>query len=245
MKQLKLLLLGAVSALLMLFVVFIPMRANAATIENGVPTALQREGKAFYKFTLEDDSLLTVNWVKNNRDLAYMQIYLDRNKTQSLFPGYLPLSEVSGKFMVPFKRGTYYVEMYDGDSKYAPTTKVKFSWTSAKKYSKDNYSLATAKTLKANTLEEVVQIRKYNYTRWYKITLKKAQRIIVESANEYSYTYGLTILDSKLQSVSRNYSDYDFILTTKLPKGTYYIVIPEDSSLNTSIFGEYISFRWR
>ena len=245
MKQLKLLLLGAVSALLMLFVVFIPMRANAATIENGVPTALQREGKAIYKFTLEDDSLLTINWVKNNRDLAYFQIYADRNKTESVTYGYYPFSEVSGKMMFPLRRGTYYVEMYDGDSKYAPTTKVKFSWTSAKNYSKDNYSLATAKTLKANTLEEAVQIRKYNYNRWYKISLKKAQRIIVEGANEYSYLYGLSILDSKLQTVSRNYSDYDFILTTKVPKGTYYIVIPDDSSLNNSYFGEYIAFRWR
>ena len=244
MKQLKLLLLGAVSALLMLFVVFIPMRANAATIENGVPTALQREGKAFYKFTLEDDSLITLNWVKNNRDLACFQIYLDRNKTQSLTYGYYPFGEVSGKIIFPLKRGTYYVEMFDGDSKYAPTTKVKFSWTSAKNYSKDNYSLATAKTLKANTLEEVVQIRKYNYTRWYKISLKKAQRIIVESANDFSYL-DLTILDSKLNSVYQNYSDYDFILTTKVPKGTYYIVIPEDSYLNTSPFGEYIAFRWR
>jgi len=243
MKQLKLLLLGAVSALLMLFVVFIPMRANAATIENGVPNTLLREGKAIYKFTLEDDSLLTINWVKNNRDLAKVYIYSDRSKSYTV--DWYELYDPSGKMILPLKRGTYYVEMFDGDSKHAPTTKVKFSWTSAEKYSKDNYSIATARTLKANTMETAVQIRKYNYKRWYKITLKKAQRIVLE-CNEYSNgVYSLTILDSKLQSVYRYNVNWDCTVTEKLPKGTYYVILPEKSDALDTYFGDYYAFKWR
>ncbi len=243
MKQLKLLLLGAVSALLMLFVVFIPMRANAATIENGAPNALLREGKAIYKFTLEDDSLLTINWVKNNRDLSSVYIYSDRSKSYTVY-AFDPYG-VSGKEIIALKRGTYYVEMFDGNSTYAPTAKVKFSWTSAEKYSKDNYSISTAKALKANTMETAVQIRKYNYKRWYKITLKKAQRIVLE-CNEYSNGLNsLTILDSKLQSVYKYNVSGDCVVTDKLPKGTYYVIVPERSDSLTSYYGNYYAFKWR
>ena len=243
MKQLKLLLLGAVSALLMLFVVFIPMRANAATIENGVPNTLLREGKAIYKFTLEDDSLLTINWVKNNRDLAEVYIYSDRSKSYTV--DWYDLYDPSGKVMLALKRGTYYVEMFDGNSTYAPTAKVKFSWTSAEKYSKDNYSISTAKALKANTMETAVQIRKYNYKRWYKITLKNPQRIVLE-CNEYSNSlYYLTILDSKLQSVYKNNVNWDCSVTNKLPKGTYYVILPEKSNALNTYFGDYYAFKWR
>ena len=255
MKQLKLLLLGAVSALLLLFVVFIPVRANAATIENGVPNALLREGKAIYKFTLDKDSLVEINWVKNNNNLANCVIYADRQKTQEV--QYNFINSKSGKVCIPLKRGTYFVDMYDGATGKAPTAKVKFTWTPATKYDRKNYSIAKAYQLKPNTVEQVVQIRTCNYTRWYKIQTKKDQKITIMPRYQYygqspysSYWYPIytfKLYDSQFNSISiSDYSEYSNngnMVTNVLPKGTYYIVIPP--TYDTSIRGDYVSLSWK
>ena len=252
MKQLKLLLLGAVSALLMLFVVFIPVRANAATIENGVPNALLREGKAIYKFTLDKDSLVEINWVKNNNNLANCVIYADRQKTQEIQENFIV--KKSGKIYIPLKRGTYFVDMYDGATGKAPTAKVKFTWTPATKYDRKNYSIAKAYQLKPNTVEQVVQIRTCNYTRWYKIQTKKDQKITIMPKNCYwgMYPYDssyypylmLAFYNSKFERVGLSYSSEQFVTSNVCPKGTYYICVGSTEP-TTLTRGDYMSLSWK
>ena len=253
MKQLKLLLLGAVSALLLLFVVFIPVRANAATIENGVPNALLREGKAIYKFTLDKDSLVEINWVKNNNDLANVFIYADRQKTELIQENFI--NSKSGKICIPLKRGTYYVDMYDGATGKAPAAKVKFAWTPATKYDRGNFSLAKAYLLQPNTEEQVVQIRTCNYKRWYKIQLKKDQILTVNTKYPYWGDYPsspffyaiarMQIYNSKFETVSFSVNGAGTIVksTTTCPKGTYYIVINPTS--DTMVRGDYALISWK
>ena len=53
MKQGKVLFLGIFSLLLMAFIAFIPMRANAATIENGQTVVLQQSMSGFSTAALQ------------------------------------------------------------------------------------------------------------------------------------------------------------------------------------------------
>ena len=245
MKQFKMLLLTAVTALLMLFVVFIPMRANAATIENGKGVKLLAEGKQFYKFTLDDDSVIQLSWGKNNNGLARVTIYADKNKS-SYIRGY-SMGSATGKLYVCMKKGTYYVDMYDGNSTKKPQATMKFTWESGKKYSRGNYSLATAYSLKANTIEQVAQIRKYDYDRWYKIKLTKTQKITLQVP--YGPAYYIYVFNSNGDFVEFDYNSvYYYGLTEmvsdkKVPAGTYYIMVGLTDPTET--VGEYFAFKWK
>ena len=247
MKQLKMLLLAAVSALLMLFVVFVPMRASAATIENGKSVKLLAEGKQFYKFTLDDDSVLQVSWSKNNNNLAYAVIWTDKNRTNSVY-GFSP-STASGKEYICLKKGTYYVDMCDGNSSKKPQATMKFTWESGSNYSRGNYSMETAYDLKSGTLEQVAQIRKYSYIRWYKVKLTKTQTLTLQIP--YGDPYEFSVLSTKEGWISMNTSNYNSDNKTissysKLPAGTYYIMLFDYSMYyGYSTVGQYYAFKWK
>ena len=246
MKNMKIAFLGIVSMLLMAFIIFIPMNAKAATITNGQSIKLVRQGKAFYKFTLDDDSLVQFAWSKNDKSLANVTIYADKNKEKKLY--YIDNMNygASGKEFIALSRGTYYVDMYDGNGSVAPKTIVKINWTLAKKYDKKNYSAKTAQKLEANTIVRIPQVHKYSYLRWYKITLPKAQNFTITMS--YGRSHMILLLDSKMNYEEINdkfkyNSDYTKkYISEKLPKGTYYILVtgvPEDSKV-----GEAIAFKW-
>ena len=245
MKQLKVLALATISALLMLFVVFVPMRANAATIENGKSVKLLKEGKQFYKFTLEDDSVLKVSWSKNNNQLMYMYIYTDKNRSNCVY-GFGP-SQVSGNYYICLKKGTYYADMFDGNSSKAAQATMKFTWESGKKYSRGNYSLATAYSLKSGTIESIAQIRKYSYTRWYKIKLTKTQKITLQIPyGDYSQ---FALFNSDCERLYLNSSNYTYGIDKsvytddKLPAGTYYISVFLSNPAES--YGPYYAFKWK
>ncbi len=245
MKNLKIAVLGVLSMLLMAFLVFIPMNVKAATVENGQTVKLLNQGKQFYKFTLADDSLVQISWT-NNKGSSEMFLYPDKERSEEL--RFISFNGEKGKTFVALAKGTYYFDMYDNNSK--PATKVKFNWTAASTYSKGNYSLKKAQTLKADTIVHVVQVHKYDYTRWYKITLTKGQKLTIMAP--YGNLYMPSIWDSKSNSVNLSCtnntfssSGYPTSYTTdqKLPKGTYYISIPmTDPAYKV---GEYVAFKWK
>ncbi len=241
MKNLKIAFLGIISMLLMAFLVFIPMNAKAATVENGQTVKLLNPDKQFYKFTLADDSLVQISWT-NNKGASEMVLYPDKDRSSRL--KYILFNGKKGKTFIVLAKGTYYFDMYD--EQYTPETRVKFNWTPASKYDKGNYSLETAQTLKADTIVHVAQVHKYNYFRWYKITLTKGQKLTIMAP--YGNLYMPFILDSKCNIIYHNYGSASNDVTSyttdqKLPKGTYYILVPTIYTSNK--VGEYVAFKWK
>jgi hypothetical protein len=242
MKHIKYSLLGILSVLLMAFIVFIPMNAGAATVENGQSVKLLQKGKQFYKFTLKDDSLVQVSWTNNN-NCSDMIIYKD--KTKNDYYSYIEFEGKKGKTFIALAKGTYYFDVFDYSSK--PTTTVKFNWTPASDYNKDkNYSVKTAKPLKADTIVHVVQVRKYDYYRWYKITLTKGQKLTIMAP--YGNIDRPFVLNSKLDILDFNVT-YDsahksYTSDEKLPRGTYYIAVPPSFNSNFKV-GYYVAFKWK
>jgi hypothetical protein len=250
MKHLKVALLGIVSMLLMAFVVFIPMNAKAAKVAKNESVTLQNQGKQFYRFTLADDALVQINWSRNAKKTAHIRIYTDVNKTGTVYGNDINTS--SGKDQIALREGVYYVDMWDTYA--TPTTIIRFDWTFASEYDKGNYCKKKAATLKADTLVEVVQVDNYNYARFYKINLKKAQKITIMCPystadvplvltpeqgfyDEWDYAYYM----------SEYYYDFSSDGKSKTTKdvfdpGTYYIVIPRFYDIP---FGAHVLFKWK
>lgn len=247
MKQGKVLFLGIFSLLLMAFIAFIPMRANAAIIENGQTVVLQQYGKQFYKFTLEDDSLVQIYWARNNSKACDFNIYTDKDKAPEHYLRWVSLnSNKTGREFIAMRKGTYYVEMYEVSE--TPKTTVRINWTSAEKYDKRNYSPKTAQLLEADTTVRVAQVGQYNYLRWYKIKVTKAHKVtITETYGTPLYLF--TVFSSDFRDLGDMYgwifsSDgTERTLNKKLAVGTYYIVMWEqDYTSNTGIAA---SFKWK
>ncbi len=248
MRQLRMMVLGIVGMLMLAFVMFVPMNAQAAKVAKNESVTLQNQGKQFYRFTLADDALVQINWSRNAKKTAHIRIYTDVNKNYTVY--YEDINTSSGKDHIVLSEGVYYVDMYDTYA--TPTTIIRFDWTFASEYDKGNYSMKKAATLKKDTLVEVVQVNQYNYFRWYKITLTQEQKITILSpyddvgapfiyvpgTNEYAYYL-----------MYNGYYDYDFssdgrskTSRTVYPAGTYYIVVPMYSM---GPEGGYLQFKWR
>ncbi len=246
MKQIKILFFGLFSMLLMAFIAFIPMRANAATIENGQTVVLQEYGKQFYKFTLEDDSLVQIYWARNNSKSCDFNIFTDKDKLMEHYLRWVNLnSNKTGRVFMALKKGTYYVEMYEVSE--TPTTTVRINWTSAEKYDKRNYSAKTAQLLEADTTVRVAQVGQYSYMRWYKIKVTKAHKVtITETYGAPLYLF--TIYSSDFRDLGDMYNwtfssdGTERTLDKKLAVGTYYIVMRNQDY--TSKMGTAASFKW-
>ncbi len=242
MKHLKIAFLGIVSMLLMAFIVFIPMNAKAAKVTNGDSVKLEKPGKQFYRFTLGEDSLVQLNWSKNAKKKAVIRIYDDKNK-MTLVHAVSNMGS-NGKDFIALDAGTYYVDMFDNTA--TPTTVVKFSWTSASKYSRENYSAKTAKKLNPDTLVTIVCTNNYNYDRWYKITLTEAQKVTIKAP--YGGVAYLYIYNKDFEWLNDNYDSNDntiFSSVDVLPKGMYYIFCDVSKTNFYSGLGNYITFKWQ
>ena len=229
MKQIKIMILGLFGLLLMAFIAFIPIRTNAATIENGQTVKLQDQGKQFYKFTLEDDSLVQIYWTKNNKISSNLDIYSDKEKEEHLYWVHLNKGKTGREFLA-MKKGTYYVDMYDMAD--IPTTTVRINWTSAEKYDKGNYSAKTALPLEADTTVRAVQVGQYSYVRWYKIKVTKAHQVKITIDDNYiSSIYSMDIFASDFRDLGEMYGytvsadGRSKTVNKKLAVGTYYIVL--------------------
>lgn len=239
MKQLKIALLGIASMLLLFFFAFIPMRAEAATIENGKNTKLLQSGQQFYKFTLSDDSLVQVYWSNNTKNGTAITLYVDKDKKKMIDFLY-PSGQKTGKEFYALKKGTYYVDMYD----YYQVASVKITWNVASKYDKQNYCMAKATTLNKDTIANVVQTPRYDYSRWYRIKLTKAQKVTILSP--YGNGGFVYLYSPSWQSYQFSTADSTNKVTTdKLAAGTYYIRVAMDGSYYQGVEGSYIAFKWK
>lgn len=242
----KISLVGIISAIAFLAVlVLVPMRAEAATTKtftDGKTVALKKEGTVYYKYVLNDDALVEINYAYNNAGRVGVAIYSDKNMSKfvaSFYP-----SDVSGKQFYALQKGTYYINMYEGSQYWSgtPTAKVKIASTPASSINKDNYCRKKAQTITAKKWVKVVQSPNYDYDRYYLIKLTKTQKINIDvPAGD---TYDFRIYEGKtLNSVSLSRGKQTITSENKYAAGTYILVI-SSGSFNTYRTGYFYQFKW-
>ena len=134
------------------------------------------------------------------------------------------------------RKGTYYLYV-ESDSK------IKWNFVNPKSYDQQkNYCRAKATTLAKGKKKTVFFNFKYDFPRWYKITLTKKQRITLSCKFLDSGSYHYVITDSRWVDVDKDYKYnmfyYEYIdsqekqKTRVLPKGTYYLFIERDPDDN-------------
>ena len=247
MKKLRIALLCVFSALLFC-VVFKPISAEAATtrtLKNGYTYSLTLEGKYYYKMILEEDSMVQYTYTGNTAQRMNLCIYKD-SKRKSIIYSYSPSAKSGSKYYA-LKKGTYYIDMHDGYSflsDYTPTTKATVTVTPAKSLDKQNYCRAKAQVVKSNSTVKVAQTPSYDYVRWYKFTLAKAQKVTLITPNGFgSY---LDIYSPTLQLYDVEYTSSQSVTRDKLAAGTYFIrVSANGNSYTNDRGGAAILFKWK
>ena len=242
----KISLVGIISAIAFLAVlVLVPMRAEAATIKtftDGKTVALKKSGAVTYKYVLDDDALVEINYAYNNSGRTYIGVYTDKNLSKyvaSIYP-----STASGKQFYALQKGTYYLDMYEGGQYWSgtPTAKVKITSTPASSINKDNYCRKKAQTITAKKWVKVVQSPNYEYDRYYLIKLTKTQKINIDVPA--GSTYNFYIYEGKtLNSVSLSRGKQTITSENKYAAGTYILVI-RAGSFNTYRLGDFYQFKW-
>lgn len=246
----------ALLLVILTFTVLIPttMAASITTIKSGTAIALKewnskKDAETFiYKLKLDEDSLVTVKWTKNTAKKAYVAIFKDA-AVEKVIKGVIwgfGDDAASGSEVYAFSKGTYYVQMYDGNASddVAPTAKVTF--TVVKAPNDANYCLANATTLAASKTVKIGQTTSYNYDRWFKIKLTKKKLISVYTVKGEESS--IKICDSKGQWISTSYTDGVVKTDSKQKAGTYYICVRSDIGLNMSDgfgLGTYLSVKWK
>ena len=241
-------LLGVISGIAFMFVLaFIPMRAQAATLKTykeGSVVLLKSEGKYLYEFTLEEDSLINIDYAYNSALDGELHFYEDMQMER--YMTYVFLTKESGNEQFVLNKGTYYISMYDNAN---TTTKVKIVATPAKTFDKGNYCASEAQSLAARKWVKFASTRDYEYTRWYSIKTTKTQKITIDMpAGSYYY---LTVINAKNGKQYQMHYDNSRTITTlnRVPAGNYYITVHFVGMLQKlsgpeSPFGMYYQFRW-
>jgi hypothetical protein len=112
------------------------------------------------------------------------------------------------------------------------STNIKIRWTFIKASNPSNSCRAKAKKIASSKKETIVFNDGYEYSRWYKIVLKKRQPITVNLKcldDGGSSSEDFDVYNSSGESIHcPPLVDYKTYRTTILPKGTYYINIKHD-----------------
>lgn len=162
----------------------------------------------WYKFTIPADGYLKV-W--SNKNMKW-HIGTDKDNMDEYYS--------KGTQRIAIAKGTYYVKAKGVDSK--TNMRIRFYQFS----SPANYSFASAKSLGLKQKNLIIQTKRNNFSRYFKVTLTKAQKItLVPTIGELSANE-VTIHDSKFRS-QPIYKHADGEVGTKdvMPKGTYYVVL--------------------
>lgn len=255
----KISLLGLFSTIALLAVlVLIPMRANAATtfktFNDGSVVTLKREGKVYYQYTLAEDSLVELKFSYNYSFKANIVIYSDKEMTNQIYYMYDTYEYTNSKAYIPLVKGTYYINMCEGDMYYlgTPETKVKISSTPVSSINKNNYTRNKAIQLASNKWVKIVQTPDNEYCRWYKITVPQTQKVTFDIASgEYYFINLINIKNGKYYNM--NMSGREFVTQNRVSAGTYYVYVhpyPILSLYEPSYFsgnpyvGGYYQFMW-
>ena len=145
------------------------------------------------------------------------------------------LSEYGGGGKISYhalRKGTYYLYV-ESDSK------IKWNFVNPKSYDQQkNYCRAKATTLAKGKKKTIFFNFKYDFPRWYKITLTKKQRITLSCSFLDEGDFHYEIVDSRGLDVDDTYNSFYYgnyyggkkpkEKTGVLPKGTYYLFIERD-----------------
>ena len=146
---------------------------------------------------------------------------------------------ISNGSSVVVDKGTYYLRLSSGKCKYifkAATTQT-------------NYCADKAKKLKAKKTAKMFFTSKNNFSRWYKITLSKKQKIRIE----FNHSRDVVLYNAKGKAIDIHSSEPSYSLgygrkyatSKKQPKGTYYIrVLSESPTYGGYYFGDYVTCKW-
>lgn len=132
----------------------------------------------------------------------------------------------SGESYVALKKGTYYFD--------PSMVGLRFKWEHAAVSGGNNDRMSRAVTMTSGKTKRVYFAYGHEFTKWYKITLTKKQKIQVyarrmEFDAYWAYLFGpgfqTTVLNSNGKKINTSkLTDYTQI-TGLLPKGTYYITL--------------------
>jgi len=132
----------------------------------------------------------------------------------------------SGESYIALKKGTYYF--------HSCCHGLRFKWEHAAVSRGRNDRMSRAETMTSGKTKRVYFAYGHEFTKWYKITLTKKQKIQVyarrmERRAHYTHVFGpgfqTTIVNSKGKRINTtNIREY-LQLTGLLPKGTYYICL--------------------
>ena len=194
-----------------------------------------------YKFRISSDGYIKVNvntdkCTGRHTARAALRLFTSYKVNEDNSPDYFITSFYEGENYLALKAGTYYF-----DSSHSKL-KFKYDFTSVSHGS--NYCMQTAKKLTSGKNIKEVFAYGYEFTKWYKITLTRKQKIKTfvnrmecnSAAIGRIYGPGLNqyILNSKGLKVKTTKLNPRQLITDTLPKGTYYIcvtrAIPKDES---------------
>lgn len=223
------------------------MRADAATLKtfkDGSTVKLQHDGTYLYKYTIAEDSLVEISWAGVVKPYGIdIYVYADKACSKRITWNYT--SDASGKMFLALKKGTYYLNLYEGVASSTRTTtgKVKIKSTPATAINKDNYTLGKAAALEAKKWAKVVQTPLYNYARWYKIKITKAQKVTIDTPLKNATFFD--VYSSSLMRCPVEYSGTT-VTTDKLAKGTYFLRVSAMTPTNFTQGrgGLYLQFKW-
>ena len=174
----------------------------------------------YYKVVAPSEGFFTVS-VKKGKSTSF-NAYLNVNKkldpnTDNSF--YWRSNENIN--MIPVSKGIYYFWTQPGQ-----TIKYKFTKVTQKK----NYCVGKALPLKKGKKEVVCQTPKYNFNRWFKISLPKKQAITLWFyEDDWCDVYDEELNYIELEHASSSSPKW---FTKKMPKGDYYIKVSSSGYSN-------------
>lgn len=237
-------------------VLALPAEAASITVTSGKTYSLKTDysynsngdrvkNNTYYKLTLDADSVVKVAWSKNSANKANIIFYSNSARDKTV--RYVNTTDkASGSENLALKKGTYYLDMYDGysNSGYTATTKVTITVTPVTEINKTNYCKAKAASLSKDTYVTVAQTPNYSYARWYKIKLT-AKQVVTIYTNE-NMGYNVRLYDSSLNRISCTAGSKKVVSQDKLAAGTYYVYVIETSYFGgQGRLGEYIRLKWK
>ena len=228
----------------------VPMKVNAYSFkEEYVITSLKQNTyvskksdeardwviyRQLYKIKVPADGYIKIQ-SNNNLDSVHIFKKLDKNKgLDSNVGSYVGKDHRSiGKtYYQALRKGTYYLHI-EGNHK------IKWNLVNPKNYDQQkNYCRAKAMTLPKGKKKTVFFNYRYDFPRWYKITLTKKQRITLNCTFLDEGEFHYEIVDSRGLDVDDTYNSFYYAnyyggkkpkdKTKVLPKGTYYLFIERD-----------------
>lgn len=247
MKNKKKSLAVILAVLTVFFSICVAFTANAASVKPGTYKKVTKE--AYYKISVSDEGYITLSAksLKNSSEsysYASMNCELLNSKKEKVTDYSSECSvytytsgQQTGSKKIAVSKGTYYIHVNSVSSNYGATNQFMYTFKAVKQPT--NYCVAKATTLKASKKVTVYQTQKYNFDRWFKITLSKNQKVTITQSG---YSSDFELYNSEGKKISLEYSNRTLKSKIKLASGTYYICYRALYDFSKS---GYTTFSWK